>query len=63
MKIARHYAKPKVIDDDKLKRLWGSRMTECAIAKELGHRPWTIRRRAAKLGLPLRRKIWAGDVK
>jgi hypothetical protein len=59
-KTTRHYAK-KPIDDAKLKRLWVSHMTECNIAKEMGHHRNTLRRRAAKLGMPLRRKIWAKE--
>lgn len=62
MKITRHFSR-KPIDDDKLKRLWPSRMSDCDLAREMGHKTWTVRRRAAKLGLPLRRKLWAGEVR
>lgn len=57
MKIARHFSKKK-IDDAKLKRLWASRMTDCDLAKALGHSRWSVRRRAQKLGLSLRRELW-----
>lgn len=58
MKIKRHYSK-KPIDDAQFKRLWSTRISDCALAKMMGCHPWTMRRRAIKLGLPLRRKIWA----
>jgi hypothetical protein len=58
MKINRHFSK-KPIDDAKLRRLWSSRISDCDLAKMLGCHPWTVRRRAMKLGLRLRRKIWA----
>jgi len=57
-KITRHFSKKKV-DDAKLRRLWPTRMTDCAIAKMMGHSRGTVRRRAVKLGLPSRREIWA----
>lgn len=57
-KVTRHFAKKK-IDDVKLKRLWGSRMSDCDLAKELGHHREVLRRRAIKLGLPSsRREMW-----
>jgi hypothetical protein len=57
-KIKRHFAK-KRMDDATLRRLWPSRMTECAMAKQMGHSFSTLRRRAIKLGLPSsRREIW-----
>lgn len=60
MKIKRHFAKAKKIDDAKLRRLWGSRMSDTALAKEMGHHRYALRRRAIKLGLPAsRREIWA----
>ena len=49
----------KKIDDALLRKLWVSRLTEAEIAKKMGHRPYTLRRRAIKLGLPRsRRKMW-----
>lgn len=58
-KITRHYAKAR-IDDAKLKRLWGSRMSDVDLAKAMGHHRSTLRRRAIKLGMPSsRREIWA----
>lgn len=57
-KIVRHF-KRRVIDDAKLLRLWSSRMTEEVIAKEMGHHPRALRRRAVKLGMPSsRRLLW-----
>jgi hypothetical protein len=51
----------KRIDDRLLRRLWESRLTECAIAKRMGHSRGVLRRRAVKLGLPSsRREIWEG---
>lgn len=47
------------INDDMLKRLWITRLTEREIAGMMGHRPYTLRRRAIKIGLPRsRRKMW-----
>jgi hypothetical protein len=58
-KIARHLKK-KAINDAQLRQLWASRMTEADIAKTMGHKPWVLRRRAVKIGLPSsRRKLWA----
>lgn len=58
MKIKRHFAKAK-IDDARLKKLWGSRMSDDALAKTLGHHRNVLRRRAIKLGLPSsRRELW-----
>jgi hypothetical protein len=49
----------KTIDDGMLRRLWATKMTEREIAAKMGHRPYTLRRRAIKLGLPRsRRKMW-----
>lgn len=60
-KIKRHFARAK-IDDVKLKRLWGSRMSECDMAREMGHHRSSLRRRAIKLGLPSsRRELWASS--
>jgi hypothetical protein len=56
-KVIRH--QPRKIDDAMLRRLWSSRLSDCAVAKQMGHRPGVLRRRAAKLGLPPRREIWA----
>lgn len=50
------------IDDVKLKKLWGCRLSDNDLAKALGHDRNTLRRRAAKLGLPSsRRKLWAAQ--
>lgn len=58
-KITRHFTRGK-IDDTKLKRLWGSRMSDCDLAKAMGHHRSVLRRRAIKLGMPSsRREIWA----
>lgn len=58
-KINRHFARKKKIDDTRLKKLWGSRMSDADLAKMLGHHRSTLRRRAAKLGLPSsRRSLW-----
>lgn len=57
-KIKRHFAK-KRLDDATLRRLWPTRITECAMAKQMGHSASTLRRRAIKIGLPSsRRKLW-----
>ena len=57
-KIKRHFSRKK-LDDVKLKRLWPTRMTECEIAKQMGHSRWVLRRRAVKIGLPSsRRELW-----
>jgi hypothetical protein len=59
-KIVRHFKK-KTIDDAKLRLLWKTRMTEADISEIMGHKPWVLRRRAVKIGLPSsRRKLWAG---
>ena len=58
-KIKRQFSRKK-LDDVKLKLLWPTRMTECAIAKRMGTSRGSLRRRAAKLGLPSsRREIWS----
>lgn len=58
-KIVRHFARKKAINDTELRRLWPTHMTDCAIAKKLGHSKGALRRRAVKLGLPSsRRKLW-----
>lgn len=58
-KIVRHFARKKKIDDTKLKRLWGSRLSDAALAKAMGHHAGVLRRRAVKLGLPSsRRELW-----
>ena len=57
-KIKRHFLRRK-LDDVKLKRLWPSRMTDSAIAKQMGTSRGSVRRRAIKIGLPLRRELWA----
>lgn len=41
---------------DRLKLLWGSRLTIAAIAREFGCRPGTVRTHARILQLPKRRK-------
>lgn len=51
--------KPRKIDDARLRKLWPSRLTDDGLAKAMGHTPSVLRRRATKLGLPLRRTIWA----
>jgi len=57
-KIKRQFSRKK-LDDIKLKRLWPTRMTDCAIAKQMGTSRGSVRRRAIKIGLPLRRELWA----
>lgn len=58
-KVTRQYARAR-IDDAKLKRLWGSRMSDNALAKTMGHHRSVLRRRAIKIGLPSsRREMWA----
>lgn len=60
-KVTRHFARKKV-NDAELRRLWPTRMTACEMAKQMGHHPWTLRRRAIKLGLPSsRRKLWTTE--
>lgn len=60
-KIVRHFARGK-IDDAKLKRLWGSRLSDIDLAKAMGHHRSVLRRRAMKLGLPSsRRELWAAQ--
>lgn len=57
-KITRHFSRKK-IDDDKLRKLWPTRMSDADLAKALGHHRGTVRRRAIKIGLPSsRREIW-----
>lgn len=52
----------KKIDDAKLKRLWGCRLSDNDLAKAMGHHKFALRRRAVKLGLPSsRRKLWAAQ--
>lgn len=47
------------INDAKLRELWPTRITYAELGKALGHHPKTLRRRAAKIGLPAqRRKLW-----
>jgi hypothetical protein len=61
-KVTRHFAKKKKLDDAKLRRLWPSRLPDAELVKRLGHHKWTLRRRAAKIGLPSsRRVLWAQD--
>lgn len=58
-KIKRQFSRKK-LDDVKLKRLWPTRMTECAIAKQMGTSRGAVRRRAVKIGLPSsRRELWS----
>jgi pyrroloquinoline quinone (PQQ) biosynthesis protein C len=49
----------KKIDDDMLKRLWPSRLSDKEIAERMGHHRGVLRRRAAAIGLPTRRAIWS----
>ena len=61
-KTARHITR-KLIDDAKLRRLWPSHLTDAEIGRRMGHHPFALRRRAAKIGLPLRRQIWAEEAR
>lgn len=57
-KIVRHFVRGR-IDDAKLRKLWGSRISDENLAKAMGHHRSTLRRRAIKLGLPSsRRELW-----
>jgi hypothetical protein len=59
---ARPKRQPRSIDDAMLRQLWGSHMTDAVIAKAMGHAAKTLRRRAAKIGLPSsRRKLWDAE--
>jgi hypothetical protein len=49
------------IDDEKLKRLWPTRVGDKLLAEQLGHHRGVVRRRAAALGLKPRRVIWNSD--
>lgn len=48
-----------VIDEEKLKALWGSRMSNKHLAEQLGCKQGVMNYRAQKLGLGPRRFIWA----
>lgn len=51
-------AKP--IDDDLLRKLWPSKLSDKELAEQMGHHRGAIRRRAARLGLPnSRRAMWS----
>lgn len=49
----------KRIDDNLLKKLWPTRLPDKELARRLGKHRGVLRRRAARLGLPLRRVIWS----
>lgn len=61
-KTARHFRRKK-LNDDKLRTLWPLRISDADMAQRLGCHRNTVRRRAAKLGLPLRREIWAEEAR
>ena len=46
------------VDDDELRRLWPTRLSDKELAARLGHHRSVIRRRADTLGLQPRRLIW-----
>lgn len=54
-------SKPKSIDDEALRKLWFSALPDKIIAARLGHHRGVLRRRAVKLGLPLRTVIRQGQ--
>lgn len=49
----------KRVNDDELRRLWPTRLSDKEIASRLGHHRSVIRRRAENLGLKPRRIVWA----
>lgn len=51
----------KRVNDERLRKLWATRLSGKELAARLGHHRGVIYRRAAKLGLPKRREIWAKD--
>jgi len=49
---------PIKIDDEKLKKLWPTRLPDKVLAVRMGHGLGALHRRARRLGLPYRRQIW-----
>lgn len=49
------------VNDEELRRLWPTKLSDKAIAQRLGHHRSVIRRRAETLGLRPRREIWAAE--
>ena len=49
------------IDEDKLKRLWASRMSNKHLAEQLGCKQGVMNYRARQLGLGSRRLTWARE--
>lgn len=58
--VKRTLAPPRVrrVNDDELRRLWPSRLSDKEIAARLGHHRSVVRRRAARIGLRPRRLVW-----
>lgn len=52
---------PKKIDDERLKKLWGLKISDYDLAERMGHMRGALHRRARKLGLGYRRNIWARE--
>lgn len=48
---------PQPFNDELLKKLWPTDLTDDDLAENLGHGRGALRRRAKALGLPLRRNI------
>lgn len=46
------------IDEPLLRKLWPMRIPDKVLAERMGRYRGVIRRRAKKLGLPLRRALW-----
>ena len=53
---------PRKIDEIALRKIWFSKLPDKIMAERLGHHRGVLRRRAMKLGLPLRREAWAREL-
>jgi pyrroloquinoline quinone (PQQ) biosynthesis protein C len=55
----KEFRHPRRIDDERLRVLWMTRLTDKEIARQLDHHIGAVRRRAMALGLPKRRLFWS----
>jgi hypothetical protein len=50
----------KRVNDDLLRKLWATKLSDKELAERMGHHRSVVRRRAAEIGLPTsRRAIWS----
>jgi hypothetical protein len=49
------------VNDDLLRLLWPTRLSDKELAARLGHHRSVVRRRAVRLGLKPRREVWSSE--